>query len=57
MPKMVLQTYMRELHNRMVSSYTNGGLKETRDKDNDIIISDSISGNILPPQLKKMTSR
>ena len=33
-----------------------GGLKEARDEDNNIIISDSTLLNILPPQLKNMTS-
>ena len=42
MHKLLLQTYIREMHNSMVSSYNDGGLKEARDKDNNIIIGDSI---------------
>ena len=48
---------VRELHNIMVSTPEKGGLKEARDSDNNIIISDSILRKILPPQIKNMTSR
>ena len=57
MPKLLLQVYVRELHDGMVSPPQGIGLKEARDEDNDIIISDSIFLNILPPQLKNMTSQ
>ena len=39
----------------MVNLIEEGGLKEAKNKDNNIIISDSISRNIFPPQLKNMT--
>ena len=41
----------------MASPPEKGELKEGRDKDNDLIIIDSTLLNILPPQLKSMTSR
>ena len=40
----------------MVSPIEEGGLKEAREKDDNIIISDTNLRNILPPQVKKMTS-
>ena len=40
----------------MVSPPEEGVLKDTRDEENNIIISDSTKQNILPPQLKNMTS-
>ena len=40
MPNLLLQVSVRELHNGMVSSPEEGGLKGAREKDNDIIISD-----------------
>ena len=48
-----LQVYVRELHNNLVSATIYGGLKEARDKDDNIIISDSTLGSLFPPQLKK----
>ena len=56
MPKLLLKVYLRELHNRLVSTPEEGGLKEERNADNNIIISDSTLHNILPPQLKNKTS-
>ena len=44
---------VRELHNNLVSSTIDGGLKESRDEDDNIIISDSALRSLLPPQLKK----
>ena len=41
----------------MVSPPEEGGTQEARDADNNIIISDLTLCNILPPQLKNMTSR
>ena len=40
-PKFLLQVSVRELHNSLVSEPLDGGLKWTRDADNNIIISDS----------------
>ena len=49
--------FVRELHNQMASLPEESGLKEVRYADNNIIISDSTLQNILPTQLKNMTSR
>ena len=56
MPNSLLQFFVRELHNSMVSPPEEGGLKEARDEENNIIISDSTLQNIISPQLKNMTS-
>ena len=56
MSTLLLQVSVRELHNRMVSPPEEGGPKEERDKDNNIIISDSTLQNTLPTQLKNTTS-
>ena len=47
--------YVRELNNSLVSDPGDGGLKDARDKDDNIIISDSTLRSLLPPQLKKCT--
>ena len=39
-PKLLLQVYLRENLNNLFSSTKDGGLKEARDEDDDIIISD-----------------
>ena len=56
-PKLLLQVYIRELFNIMVSSTEQVGLEEASDEDNIIIIIDSTLQNIIPPQLKNMTPR
>ena len=56
-PKLLLQVSIRELHNNLISTAKYGGLKEARDEDDKIIIGDSILRSLLPPQLKKMSSR
>ena len=55
-PKLLVQVSVREIHNRLVSDPVNGGLKEAIDADNNIIISDSTSCSILPPQHKKFST-
>ena len=57
MPKFLFKVSVQEIHNIMVSPPEEGGLKESRDKDNNIIISDSTLINIIPPQIKNMTSQ
>ena len=52
-PKLLLQVSVIELHNKIVSDTDNGGIKEARDEDDNIIISDSTLRSILPFQLKK----
>ena len=39
-PKLLLQVSVRELHNSLVSDPNDGGLKDARDEDGKIIISD-----------------
>ena len=46
-PKFLFQVSIRELHNNLVSDADNGGLKETRDEDDNIIISDYILCSLL----------
>ena len=49
--KLLLQVSVRELHNSLVSDTNYGGLKDTRDEDGKVIISDSTLRSLLPPQL------
>ena len=39
-PKLLLQVSVRELHNSLVNDPNHGGLKDARDEDGKIIISD-----------------
>ena len=48
---------VRELHNSLVSDPNDVGLKDARDEDGKIIISDSTLHSLLPPQLKQMSAR
>ena len=57
LPKLLLQVSVREVHKNLVSDPDNGVLKESRDAENNIIVSDSTLRSLLPPQLKKMSSR
>ena len=52
-PKFLLHVSVRELHNNLSSATIYGGLKEARDEDDNIIISDSTLRSLLPPQFKK----
>ena len=52
--KGLLQVSKRELHNRLVSDTIDGGLKDARDEDGNIIISDSTLRSLFPPQFKKI---
>ena len=53
-PKLLLQLSVRELHNSLVSDPNDGGLKDARNEDGKIIISESTLRSLLPPQLKKI---
>ena len=53
-PKLSLKMYIRELHNHMVQTFSQGGLSEESDKNNSIIICDSVLCYIIPPELKKI---
>ena len=48
---------VRELHNSLVSDPNDGGLKDARDEDGKIIISNSTLRLLLPPQLKQISAR
>ena len=52
-PKLLLKVSIRELHTSLLSDPNDGGLKDARYEDGDIIISDSTLRSLLPPQLKK----
>ena len=52
-PKLLLQVSVREPHNILVSNPNDGGMKDARDEDGNIIISDLTLRLLLPPQLKK----
>ena len=54
-PKYLLQVYIRELHNNLVSPTKYGRLKEAGDENDNIIISDSTLRSLFPPQLKKLS--
>ena len=56
-PKFLIQVSVREHHNNLVGYTEDGGLKEARDAENNIIISDSKLCSLLPPKLKIMLSR
>ena len=51
--KLLLQVPDRELHNSLISDPVDGGIKEARYVENNIIISDSTLHSLLTPQLKK----
>ena len=53
-PKFLLQVSLRELNNSLVSDPNDGGLKNSRDEDGNIIISDSTLRLLLPPKLKQI---
>ena len=55
-PKLLLQVLLIELHNRLLSYPNDGGLKNARDEDGNIIISDSTLCSLLSPQLKQMSA-
>ena len=48
---------IREIHNSLVSDPNDGGIKDARDEDGKIIISDSTLRSLLPHQLKQMSAR
>ena len=53
-PKLALQVYVRELYNRLVSDTNDGGIKDTMDEDDNIIISGSTLRSLFTPQLKNV---
>ena len=55
--KLLLHASVVELYKNLVSATKDGGLKEVIEKDDNIIINDSTLRSLLPPQIKKMSSR
>ena len=53
-PILLLQVSIRKLYNNLFSGTDYGEIKEARDEENNIIISDSILRSLLPPQFKKI---
>ena len=56
-PKLLIQVSVRELHNSLVNDPNDGGLKDARNEDGKIIVSDSTLSSLLPPQLKQISAR
>ena len=54
-PKLLLECYMRQLHNELIASPDDGGLLGARHaKTNDVIISDTMLRSLAPPKLSPM---
>ena len=49
-PKLLLQMSVRELHNSLRSDPNDGGLKDSRNEDDNIIISDYILRSLFLPK-------
>ena len=56
-PKLLLQVSVREIDKNLVIATKYDGLKEARDEDDNIIISDSALRSLLPPHFKTNSSR
>ena len=55
-PKLLLECYMPQLHNKLIASPDDGGLLGARHIDTkDVIISDIMIFSLAPPQLSPMT--
>ena len=55
--KILFQVFVRKLHNNLVSATIDGVIRESRDEDDNIIISDSTLRSLFPPQFKNISSR
>ena len=56
MPKLLLECFMRQLHNELISSPDDVGVLGARhSKTNDVIISEKMLRSLSPPQLRPMT--
>ena len=53
-PKFLLQLSIQEFYNSIVNEPEDGGLKEARYAENNIVISDYTLSSLLPPQLKNV---
>ena len=56
-PKVLLHVSVRDPHNSVVSDSVDCGIKEERDPENNIIISDSTLHSLLPPQFVKNVTK
>ena len=56
-PKLLLEVFVREMHNILVSDPNDGGIRDAKDEDDNIIISDSTLRPLLSPQLKNISAR
>ena len=56
-PKLLLKVSVRELHNILVSDPNDGGIKDARDEDGNIIISNYTLRSLFPPQSKQTTKK
>ena len=56
-PNFLIQVSVRELHNSLVSDPNDDGLKDARDEDDNIIISDSTFCSLFQPQLKQKSAQ
>ena len=55
-PKLLLECFMRQLHNELIASPDDVGLVRSRHSiTNDVIISDTMLCSLAPPQLRPMT--
>ena len=48
-PTLLLQVSVREIHHSLVSDPNDGGMKDVRDEDGNIIISEFTLRSLLPP--------
>ena len=55
-PKLLLKVSVRDLHNSIVSNPGDGGIKEARYANNNIIISNSTLRSLFPPQQKNVST-
>ena len=56
-PNILFRVSVIELNNSLVSDPNYGGLKDARDEDDNIIISDSTFRSLFPPQLKQIPAQ
>ena len=56
-PKLLLQMSVREFNNSIVRDTNDGGLRDSKDEDDNIIISDYTLRSLFPTQLKQMYPR
>jgi hypothetical protein len=55
--KLLLEIPVRELHNDLIKTVLDGGLAEAKSENGNVLISDTVLRNSLPPQLRPATER